>query len=155
MYNRISVDTIFLSWSMKKKYNIALKNTWNNIKNTLPVLIGVILLIAWVISFVPSSLYNKIFIGNNVTDSFLGALVGSLAAGNPVNSYVIGIELLKQNVGLVAVTAFIISWVTVGVVQFPAEALLLGRKFALTRNIISFISAIVISMLTVFILQIL
>ena len=138
---------------MKKKYKIALKNTFNNIKSTLPILFGIILLIAWVISFIPDSFYNKIFTGNNIIDSFLGALIGSVAAGNPINSYIIGIELLKQNVGLVAVTAFVISWVTVGVVQFPAEALLLGKKFALTRNIISFISAIIISILTVLILQ--
>ena len=136
-----------------KKYNQALKNTLNNIRSTLPVLFGVILLIAWVINFIPSSLYSKIFTGNNITDSFLGALVGSVAAGNPVNSYVIGIELLKQNVALVAVTAFVISWVTVGIVQFPAEALLLGKRFALVRNIISFFSAIIISMLTVLIIQ--
>jgi uncharacterized membrane protein YraQ (UPF0718 family) len=140
---------------MKKKYNIALKNTFNNIKNTLPVLFAIILLIAWVISFIPDSFYSKIFTGNNAAGSFLGALIGSIATGNPVNSYIIGIELLKQNVGLVAVTAFVISWVTVGVVQFPAEALLLGKKFALVRNIISFISAIIISILTVLILQLL
>jgi len=138
---------------MKKKYNVAFKNTLNNMKSTLPVLFGVVLFISWVISVIPSSLYSKIFIGNDFTDSVIGAIVGSVAAGNPVNSYVIGIELLKQNIGLVAVTAFIISWVTVGLVQFPAEALLLGKKFALTRNIISFFSAIVISILTVLILQ--
>lgn len=136
-----------------KEQKVALKNTLNNIKSTLPVLFGVILLIAWMINIIPSNFYNKFFIGNNLVDSFLGALVGSVAAGNPVNSYVIGIELLRQNVNLVAVTAFIISWVTVGVVQFPAEALLLGKKFALTRNIVSFMSAIIISILTVFILK--
>jgi uncharacterized membrane protein YraQ (UPF0718 family) len=138
---------------MKKKYKIALKGTFNNIKNTLPILFAIILLISWVINSIPDSFYNKIFTGNNIIDSFLGALIGSVATGNPVNSYIIGIKLLEKNVGLVAVTAFIISWVTVGVVQFPAEALLLGKKFALTRNIISFISAIVISILTVLILQ--
>jgi len=138
-----------------KKYNIALKNTFNNIKNTLPILFGVILLIAWIINFIPPTLYHKIFTGNNITDSFLGALVGSVAAGNPINSYIIGIELLKQNIGFVAVTAFIISWVTVGIIQFPAEALLLGKRFALIRNIISFFSAIIISILTVLILQLL
>lgn len=138
---------------MNKKYHTAFENTFKNIKSTLPVLFGVILLIAWIINFIPSSLYSKIFIGNNITDSFLGALLGSVVTGNPVNSYVVGVELLKQNVGLVAVTAFMISWVTVGVIQFPAEALLLGKKFALVRNIISFFSAIVISILTVLILQ--
>jgi len=136
-----------------KKYKLALKNTFNNIKNTLPILFGIVLLISFIITIIPSSFYSNFFTGNSVVDSFLGALLGSVAAGNPVNSYVIGVELLKQGVGLVAVTAFVISWVTVGVVQFPAEALLLGKRFALVRNIFSFISAIVISILTVLIIQ--
>lgn len=135
------------------QYKLALKNTFNNIKNTLPILFGIILLIAFMISIIPSNFYSKIFTGNNLIDSFLGTIVGSIAAGNPVNSYVIGIELLRQDVGLIAVTAFIISWVTVGVIQFPAEALLLGKRFALVRNISSFISAIIISVLTVLIMQ--
>ncbi|MFW0837643.1 MAG: hypothetical protein ACKKL5_01455 [Candidatus Komeilibacteria bacterium] len=138
---------------MIQKYTIAFKNTLNNIKTTLPILIGVILFIAWIITIIPPTFYNKIFIGNSIIDSLVGALVGSMSAGNPINSYIIGEQLLKQNVSLVAVTAFILSWVTVGVVQFPAEALLLGKKFALTRNIISFFFAIIISMLTVLILK--
>ncbi len=138
---------------LTQKYGTAFKNLLNNIKSTLPVLVGVILLIAWVINAIPPYFYNKFFTGNNIIDSFLGSLIGSVAAGNPTSSYIIGMELLKQNVGLVAVTAFIISWVTVGVVQFPAEALLLGKKFALIRNTVSFFSAIIISILTVLILR--
>jgi len=51
---------------------------------------------------------------------------------------------------MTAITAFIISWVTVGIVQLPAESLMLGKKFAFTRNIVSFITAIIIAILTVF-----
>ena len=68
-----------------------------------------------------------------------------------MTSYVIGGELLKNGVSLVAVMAFIVSWVTVGTVQLPAESLMLGRKFALLRNGISLIMAIAISVLTVLI----
>jgi hypothetical protein len=56
---------------------------------------------------------------------------------------------------MVAMTAFIVSWVTVGLVQLPAESLMLGRKFAFTRNIVSFITAIIIAILTVFTLELL
>ena len=69
-------------------------------------------------------------------------------AGNPVTSYVLGGEFLTQGVGLVAVTAFIVAWVTVGLVQLPAEALLLGKKFAVTRNIVSFFFAIIVALIT-------
>ena len=138
-----------------KKYKSALKDTVNNLKNTLPVLFGVILLISFVINIIPVSFYKKVFIGNSITDSFLGALFGSILAGNPINSYVIGSELLENGVGMIAITAFIISWVTVGVIQFPAEALFFGKKFAIIRNLFSFISAIIIAIITVLILQIL
>ncbi len=137
------------------KYKKAFKNTINNIKSTIPILAGVILLISFVIKIIPETLYSKIFFGNKILDSFLGALIGGVAAGNPVNSYVIGSELLSQGVSLVAVVAFIISWVTVGVIQLPAEAMLLGKRFALVRNLISFVFAIVISILTVLLLQLL
>lgn len=47
---------------------------------------------------------------------------------------------------MLAVTALIVSWVTVGVVQLPAEALLLGRRFAIYRNLMCFLFAIMISL---------
>jgi uncharacterized membrane protein YraQ (UPF0718 family) len=64
-------------------------------------------------------------------------------------SYIIGGELLKDGVSLFAVTAFIVTWVTVGLLQLPAEAAILGRQFAIFRNILSFILAILVSIVTV------
>ena len=48
-----------------------------------------------------------------------------------------------------AVSALIVAWVTVGVVQLPAEALALGHAFALRRNLLCFLSAIAVAWLTV------
>jgi len=70
-------------------------------------------------------------------------------ASNPINSYVIGGELLEQGVSLYAVTAFIAAWVTIGWVQLPAEMAALGTKFAVIRNALSFVLCIFISILTV------
>jgi len=133
----------------------ALKNTLNNLRQSLPMLIGVLLLIGLINRLIPKEIYPKIFTANPIIDPLIGALIGSFAAGTPITSYVVGGELLKQGVSLLAISAFIISWVTVGMVQLPAEALMLGRKFALTRNIVGFITAIVISILTVFTLRLL
>ena len=83
-----------------------------------------------------------------------GAGLGSIITGNPVNSYVIGGELLKRGVSLFAVTALIIAWVTVGLVQLPAEMAALGRRFALARNAICFILAVPIALMTVVILNV-
>lgn len=136
------------------RWKRAARGLLNNIKMSVPILVGVLLLIGLVNTLVPKEFFSRIFTGNRVLDPLIGALFGSIAAGNPLTSYVIGGELLNNAVSLVAVLAFIVSWVTVGTVQLPAESLMLGRKFALLRNGISLVMAIVIAVLTVLILEI-
>jgi len=124
------------------------EKTWNAVKRSTPILLGILLLIAFVIEAIPKNFYEKVFTGHNILDPLLGAVFGSIATGNPLNSYIIGGELMDQGVSLVAVIAFILSWVTVGIIQLPAESLMLGRKFAILRNFFSFLTAIVAAILT-------
>ena len=123
----------------------AFKSIWNS----LLILLSVIMLIALVGVLIPKSFYAKIFTGNPLIDSFIGAIAGSILAGNPITSYILGGEFLKQGVSLIAVIAFIVAWVTVGLVQFPAESIILGKKFALTRNLTSFAFAILVAVASV------
>jgi len=116
---------------------------------SLPLLLGVIMLIALLNSMIPQDFYSKIFTKNILLDPLIGSSIGSILAGNPITSYVIGGELLKNGVSLIAVTSFILAWVTVGIVQFPAEAMLLGKKFAITRNVLSFIFSIIVAITSV------
>jgi len=118
----------------------------------LPILGGVVLLAGLFNSFVSKQLVASLFSGNAVLDTFWGACAGSVFTGNPINSYVIGGELLKHGVSLFAVTAFILTWVTVGLVQLPAEIAALGRRFAILRNVVCFVLAFPIALATVFIL---
>jgi len=121
--------------------------------NLLPILVGVVLLIGLFNAFVSKAFLASIFSGNMALDTLWGACFGSIFAGNPINSYVIGGELLKYGISLFVVTALIITWVTVGLVQLPAEIAALGRRFALLRNGLSFILSIPIAILTVMILN--
>lgn len=120
----------------------------------LPILFSVLILISLAIANIPKEWYTKLFTGT-LLDPVIGATAGSVAAGNPITSYIIGGELLKNGISLVAVTAFILSWVTVGFIQYPAESLLLGKRFALVRNITAFLISILIAILTVATLKIL
>jgi uncharacterized membrane protein YraQ (UPF0718 family) len=117
--------------------------------NSIPVLLGTVLLISLVNSFIPKTFYLTVFQGNLFVDSFIGSLIGSVSAGNPVTSYVLGGEFLFQGVSLIVVTAFLVSWVTVGLVQLPAEISFLGKKFALLRNLTAFILSIFVAVTTV------
>lgn len=116
----------------------------------LPIVLGSIMLVSMMITLIPKEFYTKIFTGNGLVDSFLGSVLGSVAVGNPIVSYIIGGKLLEQGVSLVAVTAFIVAWISVGVAQLPAESLVLGKRFALIRNFLCFLTALAVAILTIF-----
>ena len=125
------------------------------IGNILPVTIGVLLLISIITNVIPNSFYQNLFSGNLFFDSIIGDFLGSILIGNPITGYIIGNELLNSGVSMVAVTAFLVAWVTVGVIQSPAEAKALGMRFAIFRNICAFFMAIVVAIITVFVIGIL
>jgi len=131
-----------------------LAKTGKMFAQTLPILGGVLILVSLAISNIPKAWYGKIFTGT-LLDPVIGAAAGSVAAGNPITSYIIGGELLGRGVSLLAVTAFIITWVTVGLIQFPAESLLLGRRFAVARNVSAMVLSVVAATLAVLTMNVL
>ena len=117
-----------------------------------PMILGTILLISLISTLIKKSFYTTVFSKNIFLDSIIGSLIGSISIGNPITSYIFGGEMLNQGVGLIAVTAFLVAWVTVGIIQLPAESAILGKRFALLRNLTSFILAIAVAILTSIIL---
>ena len=113
---------------------------------------GILLLISF-LNPIFQRYYPKIFTGNYFWDPILGALAGSVAFGIPVTSYIAGGELLQKGVSLLAVTAFILAWATVGLAMLPIEIKFLGRRFAILRNGLNFINSIVIAILVTIILN--
>lgn len=126
----------------------AFLKTIKTFAQTFPIIIGVFFLIALFEAVFPKEIFARTFFGNDILDTLIGAFFGSISGGSPLTSYVIGGELLRQGVGLAAVTAFILAWVSVGIIQFPAESLMLGKKFAFVRNAVSFVSALAVALLT-------
>ena len=128
----------------------AAKSTLNNLVRTLPVLLAVVFLIGLFKVFISYDIL--LFTDNPIINTFMGALFGSILAGTPITSYIIGGELLSQGVSILAVTAFLVTWVTVGFVQFPAESFMFGKNFAIMRNLVAFCSAIIIGIIMMFVL---
>lgn len=133
----------------KTSFKDALRKSARSIWMSFPILLGAVLLISLSSALIPKEAIAGFFSAIPFLDSLIGGAVGSILAGNPITSYIIGGELLEQGVSLAAVTAFIVAWVTVGLVQLPAESMLLGRRFAIVRNIVSFIFAVMIAYVTV------
>ena len=120
-----------------------------------PLLLGVIGLVGIFQVLVTPQMLAGLFQDNPLVDTLIGTLSGAAAAGNPIVSYLIGGELLDQGISLYAVTAFILSWVTLGFTQLPAEIEVFGGRFTLYRNILAFVFTMLIAVLTSFTVQVL
>ena len=110
----------------------------------LPMLLGVIGLVGLFQAFISPQMLRSLFGVSPLVDTFTGTAIGAVSIGQPVISYIIGGELLEQGISLYAVTAFILAWVTLGIIQLPLEASLFGKRFTAVRNVLSFLFAMLI-----------
>jgi uncharacterized membrane protein YraQ (UPF0718 family) len=137
------------------KLRNSFKKTNSGFLKMLPLIFGILLLVSMLNVLIPKETYVKFFTGNLFLDALKGSFLGSVLTGNPITGYVLADNFLKNGVSMVAVTSFLVAWVTVGVVQLPAEIIALGKRFALARNISSFVFSILVAIVTVLLLKLL
>lgn len=118
-----------------------------------PLLLGVIGLVGLFQVLVTPRMLASLFRDNPLFDTLIGTLSGAAGSGNPMVSYVIGGEMLGQGVSLYAVSALILSWVTLGFFQLPAEVEVFGGRFTLYRNLLAFFFTMLIAVLTTLTVQ--
>ena len=114
-----------------------------------PMLLAILLLLGIFDVYITKDILLSFFISNNFVDTITGTLLGGVLTGNPMISYILGGELTDAGVSLYAVTAFILSWVTIGLVQLPAEVEVFGLRFTFYRTLFTFITTILVSLATV------
>lgn len=114
-----------------------------------PMLLAVIGLVGLFETYITPEMLQSLFSGSPLYDTLVGTLVGSISVGQVFLSYIIGGELLEEGISLYAVTAFILSFVTLGLVQLPFEYALFGLRFTLIRNLLSLLFALLIAWATV------
>ncbi len=115
----------------------------------LPMILGVVGLVGLFQTLITPEFLSAFFTGDLLRDTLVGTVAGGVAAGQAMVSYIIGGELLKEGISMYAVSAFVLSWVTLGVVQLPLEVEVLGMRFTVLRNILAFVFTIVVAILTV------
>jgi hypothetical protein len=113
-----------------------------------PMIAAVVGLVGLFQILVTPQMLAALFRGNVITDTLTGTLAGAAAVGTPIISYLLGGELLGQGISLFAVTAFILSWVSLGLIQLPAEVEAFGGRFTLYRNLLAFAFTIIVAVLT-------
>ena len=136
---------------LKEKNNIkeAFNKSLKGFLSMLPMLLAILLLLGIFDVYITKDIMLSFFISNNFVDTITGTLLGGVLTGNPMISYILGGELTDAGVSLYAVTAFILSWVTIGLVQLPAEVEIFGLRFTFYRTLFTFITTILVSLCTV------
>lgn len=134
---------------------IAFKKALNNFSSMTPMLLGVIGFVAVLQTYVTPDMLSHLFGYGTTTDIFTGTFIGAISSGNPAISYIISDQLLNQGVTLYALAAFILAWVTLGIVQLPAEASVFGLKFTFYKNILTLFATMLVAYFTVLTLQVL
>jgi uncharacterized membrane protein YraQ (UPF0718 family) len=113
------------------------------------MLLAVIGLVGLFEVFISQEMLASLFVGDPFKDTLIGTFAGAVAVGQALISYILGGELLQEGISLYAVSAFILAWVTLGVVQLPAEAEILGLRFTIYRNLLALFFTILVSVATV------
>ncbi len=131
---------------MRSKLKSAFGQTLKTLVMIFPMLLAVIGLIGLFKTFITPEMLHTLFNGSVLHDMLMGVGLGGLSVGQPFLSYIVGGELLDEGASFYGVTAFILAFVTLGVIQLPLEFSIFGFRFALLRNLLSLLFAFVLSL---------
>jgi len=126
----------------------SLKIAGQSLRKLAPLLIAIFGLVGLFQEFLPPELVSG-WLGESsgIYGLLLGASAGAIAIGPPLAAYPLAGSLLDAGAWPPAIAAFIISWISVGIVTLPFEAQIFGSRFALLRNGISFLAAMLSGLL--------
>jgi uncharacterized membrane protein YraQ (UPF0718 family) len=127
------------------RFKEASNNALKTLRSIAPLLLAVIGLVGLFETLVTPQMLHSLFTGKVLDDMLIGLFAGGVSVGQPFLSYIIGGELLQEGISLYAVSAFILAWVTLGLIQLPLEAELFGARFTLVRNLLALFFVLLVS----------
>lgn len=138
----------------KKSAKSATKKGGRQFLKQFPFLLSIFLLIGLFNVFIPKSVIMT-FMGSSkgFFSIIWSAIVGTIAMGSVSSTYPLGAMLLNKGATIASVAVFLNTWVMVGIVTIPYEISVFGKRFTLVRNVLGFIGAIIVGMLTGLILR--
>ena len=130
----------------KAKTFAAMKKTKKMMGNMIGEIIGIIFIIGLVLTLVPPESIKTVLGSSNAgIATVIAALVGSITLIPAFVAFPLVGSFVDVGASIIPAVAFLTTLTMVGVVTFPLEKKEFGTKFALTRNLLSFVSAIVIA----------
>lgn len=145
----ITIVWLLISISKDKKKTInSIKMSSGLMKSMVGEIIGILFLIGLMLTFVPPDTI-KYYLGesNVLLSTIVSAFVGSITLIPAFVAFPLIGSLISVGANIIPIVSFLTTLTMVGFVTFPLEKREFGIKFALTRNLLSFIFAVIIALL--------
>lgn len=136
-------------WSRdRERTGQSLQIAGKSLLKLLPLLAAVFGLVGLFQEYLPAQLVSR-WLGESsgMLALLVGSAAGAISIGPPLAAYPLAGSLLEAGAWPPAIAAFILSWISVGVITLPFEAQVFGSRFALLRNSISFLAAMLCGLL--------
>lgn len=145
------VALLLFGLSMRKgkaRVKQAMKQSRSMMKTMIGDIVGIIFLIGLVLTFIPpSSIEAALGSSNTLWGSAIAAIAGSITLIPAFVAFPLVGSLVQNGASIIPAAAFLTTLTMVGVVTFPLEKREFGTKFALARNLLSFVAALMIAAL--------
>jgi len=147
-----TLAAVILSFIANRKKTLeGLKMALNLFLNTLPSFITVLIAVAFLLAFLPKEVLAKLLGEKSGAFGFvIAALLGSVSLIPGIVAYPLSSVLIKNGASYPVIAVFITTLMMVGIVTLPLETKFFGFKVAFTRNLLSFIGALIIGLAIAF-----
>lgn len=150
----ISINAVALGWLAislamdPKKTSKALRSAIRSGVRFAPTMLGILVLIGLLLGFVtPATISRVVGEESGVTGVITAGLLGSVLHIPAIVSFPLAGSLMQSGGSATVVAVFITTLTMVGFVTLPAEIGVLGKRFALWRNVLCLVAALVIGLL--------
>lgn len=152
-----AITIVFLIVSFvkdKEKTKAALSTAFGIGRGMIGSILSIIFLIGIVLAYLPPENIAEFAEKQNIVlATVVSALFGTITLIPAFIAFPLVGKLIDATVGIVPAVAFLTTLTMVGVVTFPLERKEFGTKFAITRNLLSFVFAIAIAFSMGFIIK--
>lgn len=132
----------------KMKTFDSIKMSSGLMKSMIGEIIGILFLIGLMLTFIPPDIIKQYLGGSNMLIStIISAIAGSITLIPAFVAFPLVGSLIKAGANVMPIVAFLTTLTMVGFITFPLEKKEFGIKFALARNLLSFVFAIIIALL--------
>jgi len=124
-----------------------LKVARQSLLKVMPLLVAVFGLVGLFEVYCPPQLIEQwLGASSGLTALLVGGLAGAIAIGPPLAAFPLAGSLLAAGAWPPAIAAFIVAWISVGLISLPFEMSVFGTRFALARNGLTFLAALLIGL---------